>query len=263
MTALFAYMLLFYSFLREILEWLYDGVTYLNRRKLSSSERQILENTFPYYRRLNQRHKDEFVKKLERVLTEKSFIGRSGMRVVTPEMKLLIGATIVMVTFGWDDIRLRHFDKILIYPDTYYSTISKNYHRGEVNPRHGIIAMSWNCFVNGMRDENDGVNLGIHEVAHALKLENQIYYNDECEFFNPEVYRSFQVLANEEILKIKVGDQTVFRSSAGFDDDEFFAVALETFFEKPHEFFDYNPVLYGTLVRLMRQDPRVWIKEIA
>lgn len=252
-------MLLLYSLLHEILEWLYDGVTYLKRQKITSSERTFLKNAFPYYQRLNQKHKDEFIKKLERVLTDKSFIGRSGVRVVTPEMKLLIGATIVMVTFGWDDLRLRHFSKILIYPDTYYSTISKQYHRGEVNPRQGIIVISWSWFLDGMVNENDGINLGIHEVAHALKLENQIYYNGESEFFNPEVYRSFQLLANEEIKKIKAGSPTVFRSSAGIDEDEFFAVALETFFEKPHEFFDYHPELYGTLVRLMRQDPRVWI----
>ncbi|WP_339752911.1 zinc-dependent peptidase [Algoriphagus aquimarinus] len=253
-------MFLLHSLLLEIYEWLYDGVTYLNRRKITSSERTILENAFPYYRRLNQKHQDKFVQKLEMVLTGKSFIGRSDIRVVTPEMKVLIGATIVMVTFGLDDLRLPHFNKILIYPDTYYSTISKHYHRGEVNPRLGIIVVSWSCFLDGMQHESDGVNLGIHEIAHALKLENQIYNNGESEFFNPKVYRDFHVLASQEIGRIKAGNLTVFRSNAGLNEDEFFAVALETFFEKPHEFFEYNQILYGTLVRLMRQDPRVWIR---
>lgn len=252
-------MFLLHSLLLEIFEWLSDGVSYLKRRKITSSEKAILENTFPYYQRLNQNHKDEFVRKLEMVLTGKLFIGRGDISVVTSEMKILIGATIVMVTFGWNDIRLLHFKKILVYPSTYYSTISKQYHRGEVNPRHGIIVLSWSCFLEGMGNERDGVNLGIHEVAHALKLENQIYYNAESDFFNPEVYRSFQLLADEEKSKINLGDLSVFRSNAGLNSDEFFAVALETFFEKSHEFFQYNPELYGTLVRLMRQDPRVWV----
>lgn len=232
-----------------------------NRVCLTELDVQILEEKFPYYTRLSVQHKSEFRKKLEVILTAKSFIGRSGLRVVTQEMKILIGATIVMVTFGWNDLRLPHFSKILIYPDSYYSTISKQYHRGEVNPRHGIIVMSWSCFLDGMDNEKDGVNLGVHEVAHALKLENQIYYNEESDFFNPEVYSSFQLLANEEISKIKAGNLTVLRSSAGLNEDEFFAVSLETFFEKPNEFFTYNAVLYGCLVRLMRQDPRVWIKK--
>lgn len=228
--------------------------------RLTEQEIQILEHKFKYYARLSDKHKSEFREKLRIILTTKSFIGRAGMRVVTPEMKLLIGATIVMVTFGWKDLRLPHFSKILIYPDTYYSTISKLYHRGEVNPLHGIIVMSWSCFLQGFESENDGINLGIHEVAHALKLENHIHYNGESEFFTPGVYRSFQRLSFEEIEKINAGSLTVFRTNAGLNGDEFFAIALETFFEKPHEFFDYNSELYGTLVRLMRQDPRVWIK---
>jgi Mlc titration factor MtfA (ptsG expression regulator) len=253
-------MLLFHSLLLPFFEGLSDGVTYLRRRRITISEKAILENKFPYYRRLNQKHKDEFVTKLELVLTGKSFIGRSTISVVTPEMKILIGATIVMVTFGWNDIRLLHFKKILIYPSTYYSTISKQYHRGEVNPRHGIIVLSWSCFLEGMENQKDGVNLGIHEVAHALKLENQIYHNAESEFFNPDVYQSFQLLADEAIAKINSGNLTVFRSSGGLNADEFFAVALETFFEKPHEFFRYNSELYVSIVQLLRQDPRVWIK---
>ncbi|WP_192348292.1 zinc-dependent peptidase [Algoriphagus sp. Y33] len=233
------------------------------RIRLTKLEVQILEQQFPYYGRLSEKHKREFREKLQVILTVKSFIGRAGVRVVTQEMKILIGATIVMVTFGWRNLRLSHFSKILIYPDTYYSNISKQYHRGEVNPRHGLIVLSWNCFLDGMENEKDGVNLGIHEVAHALKLENQIHYNDEFEFFNPEAFRSFQNAAKEEVIRINAGDITVFRSNGGINEDEFFAVALETFFEKPHEFFGYNPELYGSLVRLMQQDPRVWVKGIS
>jgi len=42
------------------------------------------------------------------------------------------------------------------------------------------------CFLDGMKDSHDGINLGIHEIAMHFKLENQIYYNGESEFFNPE-----------------------------------------------------------------------------
>ena len=230
------------------------------RIRLTNMEIGILEQQFPYYARLSEKHKKEFRNKLEVILTTKSFMGRGGLRIVTSEMKILIGATMVMVTFGWKDLRLPHFSKILIYPDTYYSTISRQYHRGEVNPRYGIIVMSWDCFLNGLGDENDGVNLGIHEVAHALKLENQIYYNGESQFFNAEVYKSFQKFAKTEVENIQDGKLTIFRLNGCIDADEFFAVALEAFFEKPHEFFGYNPDLYGSLVRLMQQDPRVWVK---
>lgn len=240
--------------------WLKEARANFYPRRLTLNDIKILERSFPYFQNLNQKHKEEFMQKLSRILSVKKFVGRGGIEEVTSEMEVLIGATIVMVTFGWKRIRLPHFDKILIYPNAYYSTITKSYHRGEVNPKFGIIVVSWSCFLDGMKDNHDGVNLGIHEIAHALKLENQIYYNGESEFFNPQAWSSYQELVGPEMVKIEAGKSSIFRGAAGLNEHEFFAVALENFFERPKTFFDYHPKLYGTLVQLLRQDPRVWLK---
>ncbi|WP_237701593.1 zinc-dependent peptidase [Algoriphagus machipongonensis] len=233
------------------------------RRRLKQSDLDILESRFPYFARLSNKHKREFCRKLEEILTIKTFIGRGGVQAVSQEMEVLIGATIVMVTFGWQRVRLPHFKKILIYPNAYYSTISKTYHKGEVNPRHGIIVVSWEAFLEGLENQKDGLNLGIHEIAHALKLENQIRNNSESDFFNPQAYRDFHSFCASEIRKISSDIPGFFRKEGALNEHEFFAVALENFFERPHQFFQYNSKLYGTLVQLLRQDPRVWIKEIA
>jgi len=229
------------------------------KRRLEASDLFILDSKFPYYSRLSTVHKKEFCEKLEMVLTTKEFIGRGGIHMVSQEMELLIGATIVMVTFGWKKIRLPHFKRILIYPNVYYSSISKSYHKGEVNPKLGVIVVSWSSFLEGMSDEKDGVNLGIHEIAHALKLENLIKSNGESDFFNPETYREYSRLAEKELEILAQNSPSFFRKEGGINEHEFFAVAVENFFERPHEFFGYNPDLYGSIVRLLRQDPRVWI----
>jgi len=231
------------------------------KRKLEKSDLEILEKRFPYFARLSNKHKREFCEKLEMILTTKEFIGRGGIHLVSQEMELLIGATIVMVTFGWKKVRLPHFKRILIYPNAYYSTISKTYHRGEVNPKLGIIVVSWNCFMEGISDEHDGVNLGIHEIAHALQLENLIKTNSENNFLDPIAFKEYSVLAKQELEKISSDLSFFFRKAGGINEYEFFAVALENFFERPHEFFSYNPILYATIVRVLRQDPRVWIKK--
>jgi Mlc titration factor MtfA (ptsG expression regulator) len=154
--------------------WFSEARANLYPRKLTIADVQLLERSFPYYRNLNAGHRNEFKKKLSRILSVKEFIGRGGIEEVTPKMEILIGATIVMVTFGWKRLRLPHFKKILIYPNAYYSSITKSYHQGEVNPKYGLIVVSRSCFLDGLKDDRDGVNLGIHEIAHALKLENQI-----------------------------------------------------------------------------------------
>lgn len=230
------------------------------RRKLAKSDLEILEKKFPYFARLSDVHKREFCEKLETILTTKEFIGIGGIYLVSQEMELLIGATIVMVTFGWKKVRLPHFKRILIYPNAYYSTISKTYHKGEVNPKLRTIVVSWNCFKEGISDEHDGVNLGIHEIAHALHLENLIKSNSENNFLDPIVFKEYSVLAKQELENLLSSQSSFFRRAGAINEYEFFAVALENFFERPHEFFNYNQSLYSTLVRLLRQDPRVWIK---
>lgn len=231
-----------------------------NKEKLNNQDIQFLEDSFPFYLGLNPSHKTKFNHRLEVILTIKEFTPRGTIRVITREMKLLISSVIVMITFGFNKVRLTHFKRILVYPDTYYSTISKKYHRGEVNPRLGIIVVSWISFLAGLKSNTDGINLGIHEIAHALKLENQIHQNGESNFFDPKTYQEFQILAQKEILKINSEVSSIFRESGGFNEHEFFAVALEVFFERPNQLFDYNPQLYGLLVRLLQQDPRVWLK---
>lgn len=176
-------------------------------------------------------------------------------------MKILIGATIVQVTFGFPRVTLSHFKKILIYPDRYFSTISQTYHRGEVNPRLGIIVLSWPCFIEGFVDERDGINLGIHEVAHALKLENWIRSNDEFNFLNPKIWRSYEELAQREMNLIRTGESDFFRKRGAENEHEFFAVALENFFEKPVPFKAQFPDLYQTLVMLLQQDPLILGKD--
>lgn len=225
-------------------------------RKVTAEEVGFLESHFPYFRRLGSKHRREFLKKLERIVSTKKFVPAGGLEEVTSEMELLIGATIVMVTFGWKRLRLVHFHTLVIYPNTYFSTINKVYHRGEVNPKHGLIVVSWRCFVEGLADQGDGVNLGIHEIAHALKLANQIDTDGEREF-NPIAWRTYKELASVEIQKLKSGQNTFFRESAGLNEHEFFAVALESFFERPEEFQRILPELYDSLVRLLRQDPIV------
>lgn len=239
--------------------WLEQARFLFYKRKLSPADIAFLEKYFSYYGRLNPTHKKEFLGKLETILSSKKFVPRGGLEEVSSEMEVLISATIAMVTFGWKRLRLAHFHTILIYPNTYFSTSNKTYHRGEVNPRFGLIVVSWRCFVEGFLDEKDGVNLGIHEIAHALKLANQIDSDGEKEF-EPVAWKAYKGLVSNELEKVKSGENSLFRDTASLNEHEFFAVALENFFERPWEFFTTRPVLYQSLVRLMKQDPRVWTK---
>ncbi|MCB0496281.1 MAG: zinc-dependent peptidase, partial [Cyclobacteriaceae bacterium] len=60
--------------------------------------------------------------------------------------------------------------------------------------------------------------------------------------------------ARVEIGKIRNGEESIFRKYASVDEDEFFAVCMEVYFEQPHQLFEENPELYKTLSNLLHQD---------
>ncbi|MEQ9374543.1 MAG: zinc-dependent peptidase [Imperialibacter sp.] len=215
--------------------------------------RPHIEKHFDYYRRLPPVYKIEFENKLIEFIDRKDFTPRQ-MQSVTEEMKVLISAAATQLTFGLPDIYLENFSRILVYPDDYYSTIFKRYHRGEVNLGGGIIVLSWKGFVSGYADGTDGLNLGLHEMAHALKLENGIF-NEEYNFFDEGVLQEWTTIARNTIAEIREGTETFFRSYGGVSIDEFFAVAIENFFERPIDFQLEHPRLYKFTVLLLRQDP--------
>ena len=220
---------------------------------LKPAYRRLLEQHSAYYQLLSPYNKKRFEKRVQQFIQLKRFIPRN-MPVVTDEMKVLIAASAVQLTFGLPNVFLLHFQNILIYPDSYYSTISKRYHKGEVNPAFGMIVLSWKDFVEGLQTPDDSLNLGLHEMAHALRLEN-VVRNDEQNFLKPHILQQWEKESQLEREKIRNGESHFFRQYAASDDEEFFAIAVENFFERPQQFWQELPHLYQILSLLLNQDP--------
>ena len=214
--------------------------------------RSILSKDFTYYQRLSAEQRKTFEQRVIRLIRQKTFVGR-GLE-VTLAMKVLIAAAAVQFTFGLPEMVLRHFKRILVYPDKYYSTITHRYHKGEVNPAAQAIVLSWNNFVEGYASPSDSLNLGLHEMAHALEIENLID-NDEYDFLPPAVWQQWQQQSAACRNRMKTEPVSFFRAYAATNDQEFFAIAVENFFERPTQFQETEPELYNTLTLLLRQNP--------
>ena len=240
----------FYDIGRYVYDQIIDAIAIM--KPLSNERKSILKKYFFYYNRLSTDNKSKFEERVNRFLHSKRFIGR-GIE-VTEEMKVLISATAVLLSFGLPMVSLAHFDKILMYADTYYSRISQKYHLGEVNPRLGIITLSWKSFVDGFIDNHDSRNLAFHEMAHAIHFENKIR-NAEYNFLNSDVLSQWDRLASTEIDNIRNSPEHILRQYAGTNEYEFFAVSIEYFFENGKLLNDSLPDLYGTLSKLLNQDP--------
>lgn len=215
-------------------------------------QNKIYLGEIPFYNNLNPPLKKTFERRVQYFINQKQFISRSRELVIDDRKKVLIAATAIELSFGLGRFVYDHFKRILIYSDDYYSNISKQYHQGEVNIR-GLIVLSWSNFEKGNSNRSDGINLGVHEMAHALKLENKIA-NRNYNFISPADYQHF----SEAYLGFCSGygeGHGFLREYAKTNIHEFFAVSCENFIERPLEFRRNAPGLYRIMTRILRQDP--------
>lgn len=226
---------------------------YLLLHSLHPQSREFLEKKFRYYQQLNYKDRRIFRKRVQKFINMKEFVPRGELMEVTREMKTLIAASAIQITFGHPGIYFSHFYKIIVYPDNYYSIITRKYHRGEVNSR-GYIVLSWKALVNGYLNDNDGRNLALHEMAHALKIADAVK-NEEYNFMDTAVLNKFKWLGRSEMEKIVNGNDSFFRDYAAIDDYEFFAVAVENFFERTEQFENKHPEIFYLMVELLNQNP--------
>ena len=227
----------------------------LPKPKLKARYRKYLVNNLNFYNRLDIKAKVRFEKKVQLYINIKQFIPRSKNLVVTDEMRALVAAAATMVTFGFPNVYLSHFRKILVYDNNYYSTITKKYHKGEVNPR-GVIVLSWAALKEGYSKRSDGINLALHEFAHAIRLENRIR-NDEFGFLSRNALMKFDELAEREIAAHQNGNvgNAYLREYSVTNRQEYFAVATELFFENPMCLVENSREVYDSLVAVYRIDP--------
>lgn len=222
---------------------------------IKPEQKIALKKYIQYYNQLTKNDQLIFERRLKAFMYQKKFIPRQ-MEKVTEEMKVLISASAIQLTFGLNFEGFTHFRKILVYPDSYYSEISKKYHNGEVNPKMKLIIVSWKHFVSGYMKPDDGRNLGLHEMAHAVKLEDRVK-----PLIRVKAWQEWYFYAEQHMQSPDRGK--LFRDYAFTNYHEFFAVAVENFFEKPKEFQQLKPELYAVLVYLLRQDPLQKLKPVS
>jgi len=79
--------------------------------------------------------------------------------------------------------------------------------------------------------------------------------NEEYNFLSEHVLHEWELRAKHTIKEIAEGREIFFRKYGAANNEEFFAVAVEIFFERPKQLFEKHPLTYTTLCRLLRQYP--------
>lgn len=184
-------------------------------------------------------------------MQQKKFEGMEDFK-VTDEVKILVSAAAVQLTFGLEDYSLNSHSLIRIFPTTFYNTRTGDEYKGLTLSR-SLIALSWDDFEKGYLIDDDNFNLGLHELAHALRL--SINTDDFDSRFAGDLDHWDEVAVKEFERMQSYPDENFLRSYAASNMSEFFPVCIEYFFEVPNKFSQQLPEIFNYLTILLNQDP--------
>jgi MtfA peptidase len=207
----------------------------------------------PYYASLTPVLKQRFLERVTIFMRSKNFIYR-GVEEAS-YIPVLISATAVQVTFGLKNYLLDFFTDIYVLGDTYLISSGSTEYCGHVSLSG--IHISWPSFLRGFKNYSDNINVGLHEMAHAVAWDNKFDLTDKEDRKFKLRLEEFTEEGKLVFNALKQGQSHILDNYATTNFQEFWAVSVETFFENPRELKDKEAGLYREISELLNQDPLI------
>ncbi|MBC6432460.1 zinc-dependent peptidase [Nostoc sp. HG1] len=242
----------------------------LKHRPFTPLWNAIIENNLPIYLCLSPDEIRRLQGHVQVFLAEKQFIGCRGLQ-VTEEMKLTLAAIACLLLLNERGQYFPRLRSILVYPNAYFVQETTSIGNYVVEERrvarlgeswtNDQLVLSWEQVKQDINNWKDGRNVVLHEFAHQLDQEDGkaegvpiLQHNSDYAIWAKVMTEEYQQLCSDVLQGVK----TVMDSYGATNPAEFFAVATETFFEKPHQLLSKHPALYEQLQRYYQLDPVQW-----
>lgn len=205
----------------------------------------ILHKHVTFYVTLSQEHQTTFIQRLNQFFNNKRFIicGTTPYK----EMPILIGACAVQISFKLSDFTFSYFKNIIIQPKEYQSPHTENIIEGNVYGNS--ITIGFQNLVYDLKIHNDGHNVGLHEMAHALYVQS-IYYPTYDSITNNPNFDALLLYGKELIKKLNY-DSELYNNYALSNEQEFWASSVELFFEQPTHLQQHYPLVYSYVSKIL------------
>jgi MtfA peptidase len=236
-------------------------------RRRSERRRQALATPFPkawrevlvrecdLYDRLPAELRGRFEDDLRLFLSEARITG-VGVE-VTDELRLLVGASAITLSLGWPSFDWEPLAEVLLYPQDFDRdwSFERSDRAGEAHG-WGTVILSVPTLRESFACPDDGYHVGLHEFAHLLDLEHGQF--DGIPVGLPGARLSeWEALVKSEMHRLE-RRKSVIDPYGSENPAEFFAVAVEAFFEIPLLVRQRHQELYEILSSYFAQDPAQW-----
>jgi Mlc titration factor MtfA (ptsG expression regulator) len=230
----------------------------------------ILEGNIQIYRNLPRSLRMQLRQLIKRFLHQKQFFGAGGLE-ITDEIRVTVAAEACMLVLNRPSSVYPKLRYIIIYPSSFIVEHGGVDDAGVVDarPRHllgeswdrGKVILAWDGVLRGAQNFLDGQNVVLHEFAH--QLDSETGSTDGAPLLGGAgSYRCWAEVLSEEFIDLQQdsrrGRRSLMDHYGATNPAEFFAVATETFFEKPRQMANNHTELFETLKSYYRVDPREW-----
>jgi Mlc titration factor MtfA (ptsG expression regulator) len=221
-----------------------------------ASWEQVLQAHVAFFRSLPT-HETERFRQLVKVFLDEVRI--TGIRTeVDDTIRVLVAASAVIPIFGFHDWEYHRLGEVLVYPDSFgeeYQT-SRNADANilgmvGLHQLRGVMILSKPSLLAGFDSALSRDNVGIHEFAHLVELE-EVQHGMPPEVPWQAVKHWVQYVARE--LSHPPRNRSSIRDYAYTSEQEFFAVLAEYFFKSPALLEKREPQLYAMLREMFHQD---------
>jgi hypothetical protein len=237
------------------------------KQKFPEKYVQILEKQLQFYNKLSEDMKDRLHKKIMVFLEEVRFEVCQGLE-LNDEIRLTIAGQASMLLINHKDSFFNLLQVVLVYPSAYLArqanpdgTIEESSVRLGESWTTGTVVLAWDNVLHGIRNTNDGHDVVLHEFAHQLDQEDGSGNGAPILEGNSSYASWARVLGREykeHKKRSKKFKKTVMDRYGATNPAEFFAVATETFFEKPQQLKKKHPELFDELKKFYKIDPEIF-----
>ena len=230
----------------------------------------ILESNVPLYSRLPVDLRERLHERIAGFIASTRFEGCGGLE-LTEEMILSVAAQACLLVIHREGTPYPELRNVYLYPSTFSSVQKRRDAMGVVTEGEvhrlgeswdsGTVILAWDSVDSGARNIFDAHNVTFHEFAHQLDHENGST-DGAPTLPSREAYRSWARVFRENYADfhqlLEHGKRSVIDPYGATNPAEFFAVATETFFEKPRQLHHRRPELYEALKAFYGLDPQEW-----